>query len=86
MTFEISIIESGLSKKSFQKNDWFDFIDLSNCIVLRMNKQSILFSNYTLDEVNIFISYFKIPKSQYEVKKYTDTNTFIYKSNKNENN
>jgi hypothetical protein len=83
---EILIIESGLSKKSFQKNEWFDLIDLSNCIVFRMNKQSILFSNYTLDEVNTFISYFNIPEYLYEVKKYTETNTFIYKSNKNENN
>lgn len=82
---ELIIMDAGLSKKSYQVNSWYDFIDLNNCIVFRQNNQSILFSNYNIERVKEIVEQFKVG-NDYLLKQYNNTNTFIYKSNKNESN
>ena len=79
---ESILIENGLSKKSNMKNEWYEFIDLDNCILARKENQSIVFSNFDINEVQNLISgsSFFLPD---ELKQFSNTNTFIYKPKKN---
>ena len=64
------------------KNEWYEFIDLDNCILARKENQSIVFSNFDINEVQNLISgsSFFLPD---ELKQFSNTNTFIYKPKKN---
>lgn len=72
------IQEKKLSKKSFAKKTWYEFLDMNNFILAKSSTgQEILFNKMSVSEVRQFLP----EDSTWEITEHKNTNKFYYKRN-----
>lgn len=72
------IQEKKLSKKTFAKKLWYEFLDMNNFILAKSSTdKEILFNKMSMSEVREFLS----TESNWEITEHTNTNKFYYKRN-----